>query len=368
MATCGDGAILVDEPDALVKEGLVVSASCGTWACDTCGPRKRRLLCERLTHALLDIYDDEVHYLRARGRPADLAWRPFKFLTLTADVKNFISAARYASRDWRARPDEAKRALDELGHAWNRLHACLVKWWRHRARGGARWELATRFPFFRVVEFTKNGWPHLHIILVWRERFTREQVATIRRLWDRYGIGSSVKLENRNWKWDGPARLAAYLSKYLTKSSPDAVRGQPFRRWSSSRGFLPAPERRRRDGRAGWSRADVGIHRLERERAGACITEISRGFRWSLNGHLRPPDSLTTAVWAAAVLHPPGRPGAPPPEFDHPGLSFAERLALRSGSVITGVGRIPTFVPEHVALGITSRRPRAASTSQRRSA
>jgi hypothetical protein len=363
MGRCAEGSILVDGPDDLVKEGLVVGASCGAWGCDACGPRKARRLRDRLTTALMTIYDDEVENLRVHGKPAHHAWRPFKVLTLTVDVKNFISAERCTVRDWRARPHEAAAAMKKLMRAWNRLHACLVDWWRHRSCGGARWEMASRFPFFRVVEFTKNGWPHLHVIVIWRDRFTRDELATIRRLWEKYGIGTSVKLQNRNHRWDSPARLAGYLSKYLTKACPDAVRNASFRRWSSSRGFLPAPERRHADGQAGWSRAGVSVHRLERERAGACITEMPRGFHWSMAGEPQALGPLTAAAWMALSETPAY---LPPHEFVYPGASFTERLNLRAGVTIDTVGRIPTFIPDTVARGITALRVRAIFAPRRR--
>jgi hypothetical protein len=136
--------------------------------------------------------------------PADI-----KFLTLTVDVAKFISRERYRVRDLRAQPEEAIRVLREVKHAWNRLHSWLRKLWRrdHATDDGirAKWENSGQtVPYFWVVEFTKNGWPHLHVALLWRPQIPWPDLQTIRTLWDKYGIGRNVDLENKNWKWQGP--------------------------------------------------------------------------------------------------------------------------------------------------------------------
>src|SRR5438445_7513248 len=120
MITCATGSILCDDVDGLWMEGLVVAAGCRTWACPVCGPKKARQLRQRLTTKLMDVHQSETAYLQSRGRNPGLAWQPFKFLTLTTSVKNFVPPERYAAREWRATSDEARRAHRAVLRAWNR--------------------------------------------------------------------------------------------------------------------------------------------------------------------------------------------------------------------------------------------------------
>src|SRR5438874_1183599 len=123
---CANGSILADEPDGPMKEGLVAASGCGAWSCETCGPLKARELRIRLLLTLIERVEQEAVWLRQQGRDPRDAWQPFKLLTLTVDIKNFISAERYLAGDWQAQPDEAHRALKALKRAWNRLRSWLL--------------------------------------------------------------------------------------------------------------------------------------------------------------------------------------------------------------------------------------------------
>src|SRR6267142_3143719 len=189
---CANGAVVLDGPDGAVKDGLVLGASCRMWTCPDCGPTKARDLKIRLVKALSRVYDHELAWLKRQQLGIDLVWRPFKLLTLTVAVRPRISAERYHKGDWRARPDEAERARHDMLRAWNRLHSWLR--WLHRNQRDseplAEWEGAnSRVPYFWVVQYTKRGWPHLHIILLWRDRITQANLETISRLWAKYGLG-----------------------------------------------------------------------------------------------------------------------------------------------------------------------------------
>jgi hypothetical protein len=314
---CANGSILADGPDASVKEGVVVAAGCRAWSCETCGLIKARELQVRLLMTLMQRVEQEATWLRQQGCDPSNAWRPFKLLTLTVDIKNFISTEQYVAKHWQAEPDEARRAIRALKHAWNRLRSWLLYRWtqteKHRTGPRAAWERSTTFPFFWVLEFTANGWPHLHVILLWRERFSFTDIVTIRRLWEKYGIGKSVDLQNKNWSWEGPRALSGYLAKYLTKPSPTSLKGDRLRRWSASRGFLVPISKHRPEGDAGWSYAGVEAHRAEREWAGAKIHDFANGFRYSLEG--QPVSNHPLA-------------GDADSRYTYPGLSFYRRLKL----------------------------------------
>jgi hypothetical protein len=319
---CLNGSVLVDGPEGPIKEGLVVAAGCKRWDCQNCGPLKARELEARLSQALTTYHEDEVAWLCGQRLDPGVAWHIFKFLTLTVDVKRFIEPDRYARGEWPARPEEALRALSEVMRAWNRLHSWLRKLWRSSHAAGldrrAKWEKAGRtVPFLWVLEFTRNGWPHLHVVLLWRPQIAWPDLQSIRRLWDKYRIGRNVGLENKNWKWQGPHALGRYLSKYLSKQWASWTQGHKLRRWSSSRDFLPTKQRVFPGVDGGWSQANVDSHRRERLRAGATVRNIRSGFIYQLAGDpIIPPDLFA----AADPTFPRG--------YQFPGLSLRERLRI----------------------------------------
>jgi hypothetical protein len=319
---CATGSILIDGPDAFIKEGVVQAAMCRRWACPGCSRVKASELRMRLRASLATAYQHEVDWLTQHGQNPANAWHIVKFLTLTVGIRHFMAADRYDQRDWTARPEEARHALRRMMRAWNRLHSWLRSRWTKLQQGQsgplALWEGAGRsFPFFWVVEFTQNGWPHLHVILLWRDRIPWPDVMTMRRLWAKYGIGKQVKLKNKNWRWSGPQALANYVAKYLSKPSPIGPNDGGFRRWSSSRGFLPRRSRREQVGEAGWSEASVETHRAERLRAGAQIQDTYMGFRYRIGGRWLPERALALEEghWG-------------PSAYQYPGANFKQRLTM----------------------------------------
>jgi hypothetical protein len=352
--TCAAGSLLIDGPDGPVKEGRVLEASCNNWRCPVCGPRKRRAIQTRLAKRLEDVRDQERLWLMEQGSNPDNCWRPFKFLTLTTDIKYFIDRPRYQGGDWRALPEEAEAAHRAMMRAWNKLHAYLTWMRRQTLRGPrARWEgNPLRIQYFGVLEYTKNGWPHLHIVILWRERFSGADITTIRRLWDDYGIGQSVKLTNKSRHLKEPASIASYLAKYLSKDLPEAdeddTSGRRIRRIFSSRGFLPPKERRRDGSWAGWSNASVARHRAEREASGARTKDISRGFSWESDGISEAIDPLRRVVWQE--LHDAGLAAQAPPveQYRYVGPAFALRLRLPPERSAKQPDGSVLLVPEHL--------------------
>jgi len=198
-----------------------------------------------------------------------------------------------------------------------------------RRRRFAKWELDRHgrptVPFFWVIEYTKRGWPHLHVIVLHRGLLNKREIEA---LWERHNIGRIVDLQNRNKEWQeiGAVGLASYLTKYLVKelARPGVV---AFRRWSSSHGFL-IPRQRKRAYKTGFSSASIEAHRTERHRAGAHVVDASVGFRWEHEG----------ATWSEDFIR-----------FVHPsGLTFDERLALTSSPT----GPSGVTVPDSVRRGV----------------
>lgn len=133
---------------------------CRSWQCEHCNPERARQLI-------------------AQG----LGGKPNKFLTLTVDPERGNSAAE------RAR---------ELVRAWRllRLRAMRLNGWK-------------KLPFLAVIEKTKRGEPHLHILLrcgYLSQRWLSEQMAEL--------IGAPI-VDIRTVR--GRNKAAAYVAKYVGK-------------------------------------------------------------------------------------------------------------------------------------------------------
>jgi len=127
------------------------------------------------------------YYRAAIGKLRKLRADRGVFLTLTIDPTRFVSL------------DHAYR---EIQAAWNRLLTMLQKRCGHRLE------------FVKIVEFQKNGSPHLHVLFLNIARLI--DADELREFWDhRYGQGTFVylkKLGNRINK------VVSYLVKYMEKN------------------------------------------------------------------------------------------------------------------------------------------------------
>lgn len=159
---------------------------CGKWNCPSCGPRRARRLRRRLNQCT-----------------------PTRLITLTLRADASVPAAVQ---------------LAKANKAWS------VLWRRYRRKFGTR-----AIGYAKIVELTKSGTPHLHILAnvpyihhaalsaAWRE-LTGAHIVDVR----------AVKRERG---------IKGYLTSYLTKAL-DVPPG--MRKWSSSKGFVPPetpPER-----------------------------------------------------------------------------------------------------------------------------
>ena len=93
-----------------------------------------------------------------------------------------------------------------LQKGWNRLNS-----WLRRRFGD--------FAYFKVMEITKSGRPHFHVLLSgikWIEQ------STLSDLWDSYGCGKIVyikRVDSRN-----NVKMSAYVMKYVNKTLNEADR------------------------------------------------------------------------------------------------------------------------------------------------
>lgn len=123
----------------------------------------------------------KVGKLRALDK---FAGRGGVFLTLTVDPTRFNSL---------------KAAYSGLMDGFNRL----VSYFRRRHG---------RLDYARVLEFTKEGVPHLHVLFLGLSFLERQE--KISELWEKYGVGRVVYV-TRVWN---RVSLRRYMLKYLTKS------------------------------------------------------------------------------------------------------------------------------------------------------
>lgn len=156
MAYCQSGSIVNVAPGSI----RVATLKCKAWTCPECRPmRQSRLVAEAV------------------------GGNPTIFLTLTSRKRDDITR------------EEAAR---QLSYAWRLTRLRLL---RRTKRA--------RLPFLAVFEETKNGWPHLHIVLRtgWLDRkFISDCMQEL--------ISSPV-VDLR--KIDAKGRVAAYVAKYVGK-------------------------------------------------------------------------------------------------------------------------------------------------------
>jgi ribosomal protein S27AE len=155
---------------------------CNTYGCPRCGPRRYR-----------------------RARKAITAgaeqWGLTYFWTLTLDPKKLP-------------PGDVKAQVKYIRDCWRKLRVYLQR------------RYGESVAFIAVVELHKSGIPHLHVLLgEWIEH------AWIKGAWSAVGGGHIVWVEPVTIR-----RVAAYLSKYITKERLNHL-PPSVRRFSASRGI-----------------------------------------------------------------------------------------------------------------------------------
>ena len=143
------------------------------------------------------------YYRQAIKKMRKLCANDAVFLTLTLDPKRFISLA------------DAKSNLQK---GWNKLLTVLRKRVKG-VNGGSGAKGVKPLSFVKVVEFQKNGSPHIHALFFGVSRLI--DADELREFWDKhYGAGTMVYL--KRIKNDG-RQVVAYLTKYIKKylDAPD---------------------------------------------------------------------------------------------------------------------------------------------------
>jgi hypothetical protein len=160
------------------SRGKVIRLGCKTWRCPSCGPKKAT----RVRHAIA-----------AQAAKRNLC----RFLTLTLNPKV-------------CRPEDS---IKHIKSTWNKFRVILQR------------KTGCSITFIAVIEFQKNGYAHLHILV---DRYLRQQ--WVSKAWQAVGGGSMVDIRQVDLH-----RVAAYLSKYLTKDIILGRNDQKYRRYTTSR-------------------------------------------------------------------------------------------------------------------------------------
>lgn len=197
---CGEAILVNCQPG----EHTAISLRCRAWTCPECSPQRSRELIA------------QAH-----------AGAPDTFLTLTHRRRPGITA---------------NQAAAELARAWRLVRLRLM-----------RLRKIKRLPFLAVVEATKLGWPHLHILLrsTWiDQRWLSEQMQEI--------CGSPIVDIRRI---DHGARVNAYVAKYAGKCAHKF--GTTKRYWQSKDWQLPRTDASPPASvvRGTWGRQDVPLPR-----------------------------------------------------------------------------------------------------------
>ncbi len=155
---CGHGAVvLVNKENGVVK---IVPCLCHSWRCSRCGPY------------LAEIWKRKI-----------IGSKPERFITLT----------------WSPKSDHTvDEAIDIMKKALPRAVDIL------RSEG-------FQFEYCAVMEFTKHGWPHIHLA----QKGDYIPQKRLSEIWSRLGSGPIVDVR----KVRSPQSLAYELTKYLLKST-----------------------------------------------------------------------------------------------------------------------------------------------------
>lgn len=150
---------------------------------------------------------NRAYKFRKRLLKQGIGWCGFWLFTFPAEAMDGLT-----------KQEMHRRAMD----AWKGLRARM-------------WALGSRFRYVLVVEWTKAGRPHFHVLL---DRYIPK--AVVEKEWVAVGGGSFLKARAvREGSARGRKQAINYMVKYITKGK-DRVAG--CRRWAYTRGLLDKVE------------------------------------------------------------------------------------------------------------------------------
>ena len=180
-ALCSKGIVIQLDPDAAVL--TFIPMTCKKWSCKYCAPR------------LADKLHRRIHYAQ-----------PNKFITLTVDPAHI------------GNPIDAE---ERIRKTWPKFVAAIRK---HRPD----------FEYLRVLEYQKNGWPHLHLLA--RCHYIPHKL--LANTWHSKVLNGFVSIKAVK----NPDTIGQELTKYIRKSfTLNAVFHKNRKAYTTSKRFFQDP-------------------------------------------------------------------------------------------------------------------------------
>jgi len=198
---CGNWSASTRMDNEMAGARRYVRLRCKSWKCPRCGPRRAK----------------QVRFaISKRATELDLT----RLLTLTIGQDGC----------------SPEQSVEYIRNCWSKLRVYL-----HRTFGEA-------IKFIGILEFQKNGYAHLHVLV---DRYI--DFAWIQKNWQAVGGGHRVNIKKIDTH-----RIGAYLSKYLTKELFLSPYYGKYRRFTTSRGIdlLSKPKQ------GTWQLVKIGLERL----------------------------------------------------------------------------------------------------------
>lgn len=172
--------------DADREKEILVHLRCKSWSCPYCSKINSMVL-RRKTEIATETYIDQI---KQDGYQYEYY---VKFLTLT------VPGSSYRQK---VSPENAETHLKKN---WNKLRTAIAKKYG-------------KFEYIWVVEKQRDGYPHLHVILLGKNIAPAGVYEYIKALWNNtYEMGFFWL----NKVQGGPKTISAYLSKYISKGMAD---------------------------------------------------------------------------------------------------------------------------------------------------
>lgn len=167
-----------------------VLLGCHNWSCPVCSKHNAY----KLKKKTINAFKAHIHGCDTKGFRLGYF---VKFLTLTVPGKDYRAFTT---------PEDAEVQLKK---AFNKLMRALKK-----TLGG--------FEYLWVMEAQKDGYPHLHVVMIGKAIAPRSVLEHVKVLWERkYGMGFAW-IKKTNGSVEG---LASYITKYMTKELGSGKKG-----------------------------------------------------------------------------------------------------------------------------------------------
>lgn len=250
--------------------------ACGKWHCRDCGKRKGKTLIRELITAWLAVYGPET---------------PARLMTLT--LRAPVAVLERGGVEW---GKVSRRVLQETGRTeeeLNRMSAERREWtpeemdkWLTKCmqKLAKRWhrDLGERPEFLRTTELTKQGTPHIHLVLPDRPYLLEQSFFSwLRRTWleitgdshivhisDRDGLHRGAKVETLH-------KCLRYVLKYVTKAFKEEGKEWQY------------PHRRRYNCTAGFPRCIVRTEEFVKTTGGEFLEQWSWRRATGMKGYLK---------------------------------------------------------------------------------